>query len=95
MTSRLIYESVCYTVSEEELKQRSALYEWGKFEKLYTLYVSVEKLTHLGEKTPKTNPGSPGWRLDIGLATQFRWGSVGGGGDKICYEISVKYSRLE
>jgi len=47
----------------------------------------VEKLTHLGEETLKTNPGSPGWGLDIGLATQFHK-------NKFCYEISVKYSRL-
>jgi len=32
----------------------------------------VEKLTHLGEKTLKTNTGPPGRGLDIGLATQFR-----------------------
>jgi len=31
----------------------------------------MEKLTHLGEKSLKTNPGPPGWGLDIGLATQF------------------------
>jgi len=27
----------------------------------------MEKLTHLGEKTLKTNPGPPGWGLDKGL----------------------------
>jgi len=48
----------------------------------------VEKLTQLGEKTLKTNPGSPGWGLDTGLTTQF-WKN------KFCYEISVKYSRLD
>ena len=50
---------------------------------------SVEKLTHLGEKALKTNPGPSRWGLDIGLATQFREKNV------FCYEISVKYSRLD
>jgi len=48
----------------------------------------VEKLTHLGEKTLKTNPGPAGWVLDIGLATQFAK-------NQFCYEISVKYSWLD
>jgi hypothetical protein len=50
--------------------------------------VSVEKLTLLGEKTPKSNPRPPGWELDIGLATRF-WKN------KFCCEISVEYSRLD
>jgi hypothetical protein len=50
--------------------------------------ISVEKLTHLGEKTLKTNPGPPGWGLNIGLATRFQK-------NRFCYEISVKYSRLD
>jgi len=33
--------------------------------------VSMEKLTHLGEKTLKTNPGPPRWGLDTRLAIQF------------------------
>jgi hypothetical protein len=37
---------------------------------------------HLGEKTLKTNPGPPGWRLDIELPTQFQ--KI----NKFCYEIS-------
>jgi len=48
----------------------------------------MEKLTHLGEKTLKTNPGPPGWGLDTGLATQF-WKN------KFCHEISVMYSWLD
>jgi hypothetical protein len=34
--------------------------------------ISVDKLTHLVEKTLKTNPGPPRWGLDIGLTTQFQ-----------------------
>jgi len=34
--------------------------------------ISVKKLTILEEKTPKSNPGPPGWGLVIGVATQFR-----------------------
>jgi hypothetical protein len=49
--------------------------------------ISVEKLTLLGEKTPKSNPGPPGCVLDIERATQFRK-------NKLCFEISVKYGRF-
>jgi hypothetical protein len=49
---------------------------------------SIEKPTFLGEKNPKSNPGPPGWGLDIGLTTRFPK-------NKFCCEISVKYSRLD
>jgi len=45
----------------------------------------VEKLTHLGEKTLKSNPGPLEWGLDTGLATQFRKKK-----NKFCHKISVK-----
>jgi hypothetical protein len=45
--------------------------------------ISVQKLTLPGEKTPKSNPGPPGWGLDIGLATRFRK-------NKFSCEISIK-----
>jgi hypothetical protein len=32
----------------------------------------MEKLTHLGEKTLKTNPGPPRWELETWLAIQFQ-----------------------
>ena len=59
---------------------------------------SMTSSCHLGEKTLKTNPGPPGWGLDIGPATQFRKEKK----NKFCYEISngimsmvIKYYQLK
>ena len=49
--------------------------------------MSVEKLTHLGEKTLKTNPGPPGWGVGHRASNPIRVGWS--------YEISVKYSQLD
>lgn len=34
--------------------------------------ISIEKLTPLGEKPPKSSPDPPGWGLDTGLATRLQ-----------------------